>query len=247
MPLFPPQPVLVEGDPTRLEQIVSNLLNNASKYTEAEGRITISLTAKKTKPYYACETRGSAFHPSCKITSLTCSYRRSAHWIAAQGGLGIGLTLVRSLVELHGGQISVSRAGAGKGSEFEVTLPLCASEPTSTTTAPSGRAGSRGRPLHILIVDDNRDSAQSLAKVLELKGENVICTYDGLSAVELVAAQRPDVILLDIGLPGIDGYQVAEQLRRQRSAHQLKIIAVSGYGGELDQERAPALASIISS
>jgi two-component system, chemotaxis family, CheB/CheR fusion protein len=156
----------------------------------------------------------------------------------AQGGLGIGLTLVRSLVELHGGQISVSSAGAGKGSEFAVTLPLCAIEPTSMTTAPSRRTGPRGRPLHILIVDDNRDAAQSLAKVLELKGEKVLCTYDGLSAVELAATQRPDVILLDIGLPGIDGYQVAERLRRQRNAHQLKIIAVSGYGGELDQERA---------
>ncbi len=236
--VLPPEPVLVEGDPTRLEQIVSNLLNNASKYTEAGGQITISLTREENQAVLRVRDTGIGISSELQdhIFDLFVQAERSLD--RAQGGLGIGLTLVRSLVELHGGQISVSSAGAGKGSEFAVTLPLCAIEPMSTTTAPSRRTGPRGRPLHILIVDDNRDAAQSLAKVLELKGEKVLCTYDGLSAVELAAAQRPDVILLDIGLPGIDGYQVAEHLRRQRSVHQLKIIAVSGYGGELDQERA---------
>ena len=155
----------------------------------------------------------------------------------ARGGLGIGLTLVRSLVELHGGSVSVYSAGPGQGSEFIVRIPSIVEQPvtTSNLTPPLMRADGQSR--RILIVDDNRDAARTLAKVLELRGDEVLCAFDGPSTIDLVASQEPDTVLLDIGLPGMDGYQVAEQLRQRWSTDRLKLIAITGYGGAEDHHR----------
>jgi CheY-like chemotaxis protein len=150
----------------------------------------------------------------------------------AQGGLGIGLTLVRSLVELHGGTIAVQSAGPGQGSEFVVRLPLSAETTTLEQPHRDPVAIATGDQLRILLVDDRPDCIETMAKLLELRGHQVRCTSDGATAVELADASRVDVVLLDIGLPGMNGYQVAEQLRRRWSPDQLTLIAVSGYGGE---------------
>ena len=149
-------------------------------------------------------------------------------------GTGIGLTLVRSLVELHGGSIGVFSAGPGLGSEFTVRLPaISVAAPAKTCDGPAQETFP-SRPTRILIVDDNRDSVLTLARVLELDGHKVHCLFDGLSVFDQVASFKPDVILLDIGLPGLDGYQVAERLRESFSRQELRLIAVTGYGGERD-------------
>jgi CheY-like chemotaxis protein len=156
----------------------------------------------------------------------------------ARGGLGIGLTLVRSLVELHDGTVSVSSPGPGQGSSFEVRLPLIKERLFHTDKATPVSPSHVARRLRILVVDDNRDSARTMAKILELDGHDVVCVYDGLAVIEQVAADQPEVILLDIGLPGIDGYQVAQQLRQRYPQQEHMLIAVTGYGGELNNNRA---------
>ena len=155
----------------------------------------------------------------------------------ARGGLGIGLTLVRTLVELHGGTISVSSAGIGQGSTFTAKFPLVSIPAVDSQHGTAEPTNGKTRPLRILIVDDNRDSARTLARVLEFDGHVASCLFDGLSVAETVASFRPDVIILDIGLPGLDGYQVAEQLRRAFPTEVLTLIAVTGYGEERDRAR----------
>jgi CheY-like chemotaxis protein len=152
--------------------------------------------------------------------------------------LGIGLTLVRSLVELHDGTVSVSSAGPGKGSAFDVRLPLIEKRSYPTEKAAPLAPSHVARHLRILVVDDNRDSARTMAKILELDGHEVFCAYDGLSVSDRVVSHQPEVILLDIGLPGIDGYQVAQQLRQRYAKEKLMLIAVTGYGGEMNNARA---------
>jgi PAS domain S-box-containing protein len=237
---LPRDPSWVEGDSTRLEQIVSNLLNNAAKYTEPGGRIAVALgheaghallTVRDTGIGMTTELQG-------RIFDLFVQDDRSLD--RARGGLGIGLTLVRSLVELHDGTVSVSSAGPGQGSAFEVRLPLIKERSSQPEKATPVLPGHVARHLRILVVDDNRDSARTMAKILELDGHDVLCAYDGLSVSERVASHQPEVILLDIGLPGIDGYQVAQQLRQRYPRHELMLIAVTGYGGELNNTRAQA-------
>jgi two-component system CheB/CheR fusion protein len=156
----------------------------------------------------------------------------------ARGGLGIGLTLVRSLVELHGGTISVFSDGLGRGSEFVVRLPAL-SEPLYETSHDTRiQANHKARQSRILIVDDNRDSGRTMARILELDGHDVACVFNGLVVSEQLASFQPDVLLVDIGLPGLDGYQVAEQVRQQRAKDELLLVAVTGYGGEENHARA---------
>ena len=234
---LPPEPLRIDGDPTRLEQIVSNLLNNAAKYTERGGRITVSLARENNQAVLRVQDSGIGISAGDAATMSSISLSRPTIRWTARGGLGIGLTLVRSLVELHGGSISVHSDGPGRGSEFVVRVPAIPEHipVDSNVKRPSSPAAS-GR-LRILIVDDNRDSARTLARVLELGGDEAFCTYDGPSTINLVATHEPDVVLLDIGLPGMDGYQVAEQLRAKWSADEMTLVAVTGYGGEEDHHR----------
>jgi PAS domain S-box-containing protein len=233
-----PQPLWVEGDATRLEQIVSNLLNNAAKYTEPGGHLTVKLATEGNQAVLAVADNGIGMTPELQTRVFDLFVQADRSLDRSRGGLGIGLTLVKNLVELHDGTVAASSAGAGRGSEFRVRLPLMGRRAARTTEGPVPSDKQASRPLRILVVDDNRDSARTMAKVLELDGHRVSCVYDGLSVIDQVEAQQSEVVLLDIGLPGIDGYQLAQQLRERYPTTQLLLIAMTGYGGELTNTKA---------
>ena len=212
---LPPGPVCLEADPTRLEQILTNLLNNAAKYTEPGGRIALTAELDGHEVLLRVSDTGIGIDPATlpRVFDLFIQADRSLE--RSQGGLGIGLSLVRSLVELHGGCVSAHSHGLGKGSEFVVRLPLL---PGAALPPEPERNGAKhspgvGRPVRVLVVDDNQAAAQSLSMLLRLWGHEVELAYDGPAALKAAQAHQPDVILLDIGLPGLDGYQVARQLR----------------------------------
>jgi PAS domain S-box-containing protein len=236
--VVPPEPLQIEGDPTRLEQIVTNLLNNAVKYTEPGGQITLALAREGDEAVLRVRDSGIGITPEMQQNIFDLFVQADHSLDRARGGLGIGLTLVRSLVELHGGTISVFSYGPGHGSEFTVRLPALSAPPVETPHDTPPETYDGASHSRILIVDDNRDSARTMARILELEGHEVICIYDGLAVNEQVASFHPDVLLVDIGLPGLDGYQVAEQVRTKFAKQKLMLIAVTGYGGEENHSRA---------
>ena len=233
-----PEPVYVDGDPTRLEQIVTNLLNNAAKYTEPGGQIALTLSREADQAVLRVRDSGIGITTEMQRNIFDLFVQADHSLDRTHGGLGIGLTLVRSLVELHGGTISVSSSGPGQGSEFTVRIPVISDRSPSTSHISHSPTITQDFHSRILIVDDNRDSARTLARILELDGHDVFCTYDGLSVSEQVASFRPDLVLLDIGLPGLDGYQVAQQLRQHFPKEELMLVALTGYGGETNHARA---------
>jgi PAS domain S-box-containing protein len=234
----PPEPLQVEGDPTRLEQIVTNLLNNAVKYTEPGGQITVTLTREVDQAVLGVRDSGIGITPEMQQNIFDLFVQADHSLDRALGGLGIGLTLVRSLVELHGGTISVFSGGLGRGSEFVVRLPALSAPLYETSHDTRIQANHKAGQSRILIVDDNRDSGRTMARILELDGHDVECVFNGLAVSEQLAAFQPDVLLVDIGLPGLDGYQVAEQVRQQRAKDELLLVAVTGYGGQENHARA---------
>ena len=235
---LPNESLWVEGDSTRLEQIGSNLLNNAAKYTEPGGQITIALGREADHAVLSVHDTGIGISPELQKHIFDIFVQADRSLDRAHGGLGIGLTLVRSLVELHGGTVSVSSPGPGQGSVFGVRLPIIKGRSPHAGNAAPTSTKDLARHLRILVVDDNRDSARTMAHILQLDGHEAFLAYDGLSVFDQVAAHRPEVILLDIGLPGIDGYQVAQQLRQRYPKDDLMLIAVTGYGGEPNNARA---------
>ncbi len=239
----PPGPIRLIGDSTRLEQVLANLLNNAAKYTEPGGRIELSAEAQGEEVAIRVRDDGVGIAPEMlpRVFDLFAQADRSL--ARAQGGLGIGLTLVRSLVEMHGGRVSARSEGLGLGSEFLVRLPVSHAngDPTRPEPAPRKAPGASPRSLSVLVVDDHRDSATSLAKVLGLWGHQTRVVHDGLAGIEAVDAHEPDVVLLDIGLPGIDGYRVAERLRQPGRARVPVLVALTGYGQEEDRRKALAV------
>ena len=229
---LPSELIPVQGDPTRLEQIVSNLLNNAAKYTEPGGRIDVRLTREGDQAVLSVHDTGIGIAPEMQDQIFDLFVQGDHSLDRSQGGLGIGLTLVRSLVELHGGAISVTSEGLGRGSRFVVRLPVFAEKSCQTRDASNTTDAARGDRLRILLVDDSRDSTRTLGKILELRGHEVRSAEDGHTAIEVVDSWKPDVVLLDIGLPGMNGYRVAERLRERWGSDRLKMIALTGYGGE---------------
>ena len=232
----PPGPARVQGDPTRLEQVLTNLLNNAAKYTEPGGQIAFTAELAPGLATLRVRDNGTGIAPEMlpRIFDLFAQDDRSL--VRSQGGLGIGLTLVRSLVELHGGTVTAASAGPGLGSEFVVrlpTLPEAAPDPARLAPAPPpGRA-----PRRVLVVDDHADSARTLARVLELWGHEVRVAHSGPEAIAAVDADPADLILLDIGLPEMDGYEVARRLRARAPAATLILVALTGYGQDDDRRR----------
>jgi signal transduction histidine kinase len=229
-----PAPVWLDADPTRLEQVLSNLLDNAAKYTEPGGRIWLAAARQGEEAVVSVRDTGIGIRPEMlpHVFELFTQEGRAAE--GAPPGLGIGLTLVRSLVEMHGGTVAARSDGPGKGSEFIVRLPVRA-------TAPEGEPGAapekrvRAPARRILIVDDNIDAAESCALLLRLQGHTTRVAHDGPSALEMVCEYRPDVVLLDIGLPhGMSGHDVARELRRQPATRSALLIAMTGYGQEDD-------------
>jgi signal transduction histidine kinase/CheY-like chemotaxis protein len=235
---LPPERLQVEADPVRLAQVLANLLNNAAKYTPEGGRIW--LTASREDGAAVLSVRDTGIGISADLLphvfDLFTQGERALD--RAQGGLGIGLTLVRSLVELHGGSVQAFSEGPGQGSEFVVRLPLAA-EATAQADVPAGTDGGSIPPSarRILIVEDNRDAAQSLALLLRLQGHEVQVVHDGLAALAVAGTFCPQVALLDIGLPGMSGYEVARQLRQQPAAAEMLLVALTGYCHDEDRRR----------
>lgn len=234
---LPPQPVYVYADPFRLAQVVGNLLHNACKFTDKGGRIVVS--AEQESEYAAIRVRdtgiGIAAGQLGRIFDMFIQADTSLERSAS--GLGIGLTLARNLLEMHGGTVEVQSDGVGHGSEFVVRLPLV----TETQVRPRALEGS-SKPIpvvtrRILVVDDNRDSANSLAALLELTGNDAHIAYDGIEAVQAATTLRPDLILLDIGLPKLNGYDAARQIRQQPWGNNIMLVALTGWGQEEDRQR----------
>jgi len=238
---LPQEPVWLEADPIRLEQVLANLLNNAAKYTEPGGRIWLTGTREGNEIVLKVRDTGIGISPEMLSQVFDLFIQADQSLARSQGGLGIGLTLARSLVEMHGGRISAYSAGLGQGSEFTVRLPLM---PKGQGRDEAGRQKARessgvlSSPRRILVVDDNVDAARTLGELLELWGHQVRVVHDGPTAIETARSYRPEVVLLDIGLPKMDGYEVARRLRQLPGLSGMVLVALTGYGQEEDQNRA---------
>ena len=240
----PDKPIFLNADSTRLAQVLGNLLNNACKFTEKGGRIWLSVetgSGNRGLPVAIVRVRDSGIGiPADQISQVFEMFMQvdtSLH--RSTGGLGIGLTLVKSLVELHGGTIEVHSDGAGKGSEFVIRLPIAVSESqTEPPTSISGQATmGKSTARRILVVDDNRDAAESLAKLLTIAGHETHTVFDGQEALSAVDTFKPDVILLDIGLPKLSGYDVARRIRAQASGDCITLVALTGWGQDEDRQK----------
>jgi signal transduction histidine kinase len=236
---LPEGPLWLSADATRMEQVFMNLVDNATKYTDAGGSIQLQAFQEGVDGNARAVVRikdtgiGIPAHKLPSIFELFAQVDESLE--RSRGGLGIGLTLVRNLVELHGGTVSVTSAGTGRGSEFVVKLPMLASVPALAR----GPLSEDERPRHrrILLVEDNSDARQALKDLLELWGHQVEVAQDGVDGVAMALQARPELALVDIGLPGLDGYRVAQELRA-RVGEEIRLVAITGYGGPEDRHRA---------
>jgi signal transduction histidine kinase/CheY-like chemotaxis protein len=220
-----------EADPLRLEQVLTNLLRNAAKYTPPGGEVEVRGTATRDEVTLSVRDTGVGIGPELLPHIFDPFIQGPSPTHGAIGGLGIGLTLVRGLIELHGGTVRASSAGSGKGSEFVIHLPI--ERILASKMAPSSLSSSTsGLRRRALVVDDNQDAANALGEILRLRGHEVRVVHDGKSALDLAASFRPDLVLLDIALPDIDGYQVATGIRSLIGLETIKIVAISGFGSE---------------
>jgi signal transduction histidine kinase/ActR/RegA family two-component response regulator len=235
---LPTEPISLDADLTRLAQVFANLLNNAAKYTRAKGEIWLTVLRRPSEVVVTVRDNGIGFTQEQRARLFQMFTQASASPDQAQSGLGIGLALARGLVEMHGGTIEASSNGPGLGSEFTVRLP-----------APSrvDAQGAEGAPIEkaqpherrrILVVDDNRDAAESLAMMLQLLRHEVRVAHDGVEAIEATAAFRPEVVLLDIGMPRMNGYEAARHIRKQPGGDQVVLIALTGWGQAADKQLA---------
>ena len=230
----------VDGDPVRLAQVFSNLLNNAAKYTDPGGRISLGLHRQEDEVVVTVADTGVGL-PVDRLDDIFDMFTQ-LHSASdrSQGGLGIGLTLVRSLVELHGGRISASSEGPGKGSRFTVRLPALTAIPARLEAPSCQSFATAAVRRRILVVDDNRDGADAIAEYLELIQHQVNTAYDGASAVALANSTPPELVLLDLGMPGMDGYETCQRLRGLPGGSAFRIVALSGWGQSTDKARTAA-------
>ncbi|MGH7790280.1 MAG: CHASE3 domain-containing protein [Candidatus Binatia bacterium] len=235
---LPADPVYVEVDVARLVQVLGNLLHNAAKYTGRNGHLTISAAHVADQAVIEVRDDGPGIPPTMLAQIFDMFTQVDATLERAHGGLGIGLTLVKTIVELHGGHVEARSDGQGRGSAFIVHLPALAAAPqVGARTAPAGAERGRHR---ILVVDDVQASAATLALMLEPVARAVFVAFDGPSAIEVARSQRPDVVFLDIAMPGMNGYEVAARLRQEPMLNGLTLVALTGYGQEEDRRRATA-------
>jgi signal transduction histidine kinase len=232
---LPDDKVLLHGDLTRLTQVVANLLTNAAKYQNDGGRIELTVQQNDGRVSIRVRDEGIGIAPEMltQIFELFAQGERSLD--RAQGGLGIGLSLVKSLVEMHGGNVTAASEGLGKGSQITVHLPCHRIPQIPAKTEDDPIVIGNGAKRRMLVVDDNRDAADSLHMLMKMRGFEVQVAYDGNQAIEMAATYQPGVVLLDIGLPGLDGYEVCRRMRQQ-GLTEARIIALSGYGQDRDRE-----------
>ncbi|RZI82360.1 MAG: PAS domain S-box protein, partial [Rubrivivax sp.] len=236
----PPTPVMVSADATRLTQVIANLLSNAAKYTPVGGLIQLSLSSDQALATLQVTDSGIGMSEALMQRAFDPFVQGSRGLERSGGGLGIGLTLVKSVVEMHGGTVVLASAGAGRGTRITVTMPLCAAAtPSQRVSAPEAApalpASQASRGL-VLLVDDNQDAAESLAEVLRISGHEVLLAHDGDQALALAAEHRPGTVLLDLGLPGMNGYEVARRLRGASGPGPRRLLALTGYGQESDKQ-----------
>jgi two-component system, chemotaxis family, CheB/CheR fusion protein len=249
----PEEPLTIEGDPDRLQQAVGNLLTNAQKYTPPGGHIAVSAAVDQDRRAVirvSDDGIGIQWDLLSRIFDTFSQAKRTPD--RSQGGLGLGLTLVRHIVELHGGSIEAHSAGEGKGSEFVVRLPLSSKPmtapgtrgsnagpelPTGTAVDESFQPATQNHGRRILVVEDNEDAAELLSTILKIDGNEVRAAHNGPEALSVSTEWHPEVVLLDIGLPGMDGYEVARRLRQEPGLSDLMLVALTGYGQEEDRQR----------
>jgi signal transduction histidine kinase/ActR/RegA family two-component response regulator len=240
MVTFANQPLPVDVDLTRMVQVVTNLLNNAAKFTPESGRVEICTSRKNGDAVVEVKDNGAGISDEVLPMIFDLFVQSGRTLDGSQGGLGIGLTLVKRLTEMHGGSVAAASGGPGKGSVFTVRLPLAAPgatmEDAQLTLDAGARASSAGR-LRVLVVDDNRDSADSLRMLLSALGNEAQTAYDGQGALQLAADWRPELIVLDIGLPSMSGYDVVKRLRAAPETADAVVVALTGYGSESDRHR----------
>jgi PAS domain S-box-containing protein len=232
----PPEPIHLHADPVRLTQIFGNLINNSCKYTAPGGRIWLTTERQGNDVVVKVKDTGVGI-PSDKLNGIFEMFAQVDRSLErSQGGLGIGLTLAKRLAEMHDGSLTAHSEGPGRGSEFVVRLPVL-SEESKADPPPAPAAERHTMARRILVVDDNRDSATSLAMLLQMTGNDTQTAYDGLGAVEQAEAYRPDVILLDIGLPEMNGYDACREIRRQPWGKEVVVIALTGWGQDEDRRK----------
>ena len=233
---LPEEPIYVLGDPVRLAQAFSNLLNNACKYTPAGGRVELNVELQGSDVMVAVRDNGAGIDPAVLPTIFELFVRGNGAAGSQPNGLGVGLTLARRIVELHGGSIDARSGGPGTGSEFRVRLPALLEDEQSAapTTAPVMQIAERVR---VLVVDDNQDAAETMKELLELDGHDVHVAHDGAAAVAVAEAIRPALVLMDIGLPKLNGYEAARDIRSRDWGSEVMLVALTGWGQEADRRR----------
>jgi PAS domain S-box-containing protein len=235
---LPAGPLWLEGDPTRLAQSVANLLENARKFTDTGGRITVRVEAEGGQARVTIQDTGIGIEPALLPVIFESFFQGERTLDRSGSGLGLGLALVKGLVELHGGEVQAESGGIGCGTAVTLRLPMAPAALAAARVPPA--AGVSAGPSRILVVEDNRDAAEALCGLLEACGCTVAVAYSGLEAIELARQFRPEMVFSDLGLPGMDGYQLAEALRGNPSLTATRLIAVSGYGQKEDQRRSQA-------
>jgi signal transduction histidine kinase len=228
------EPVWIDADPVRIEQVITNLLGNAVKYTLDGGRIRVSVSADGDSAVFRVEDNGMGIAPDLLPRIFDLFVQGQQTLDRSRGGLGIGLTLARRLVELHGGTLRAASDGPGRGSVFTVRLQaIPAPEKTAADPSPDGQTKRR----RVLIIEDNADSREMYRKVLELEGHEVLEAADAARGLELLKCEQPEIAFIDIGLPGLNGYEVARRFRAEAGVRKVMLVALTGYGSLTDRER----------
>jgi CheY-like chemotaxis protein len=237
---LPEETLRLVADPVRLSQVLANLLINAAKYTDPGGRIELEAWRKGGELIIAVRDNGIGISAEMMPRVFTLFAQASSVLERSEGGLGIGLALVRGLLELHGGSVSVHSGGVGRGSEFLVRLPIGNPGDVEGVYETSAPASAGAKSLRVLVADDNRDSAQTCAALLEASGHKVSVAHTGREAFDLASRLQPDALLLDIGMPELNGYELAQRIRGTGWGRRALLIAITGWGQEQDKRRARA-------